>query len=124
MIKRPLISLEEAQDRVLLVKELEKKLVPRLKGMAYVFFVLSLLSFFFAIFIHSDTAKDSKPISLYKEENSFLLDIEAITGAALFTDMEALEVPPQEIFNFYIVASIFSVIGISLWHFSTKRLSS
>jgi len=118
-IKRHLISCEEAENRAIVIKNIERKLVLRLKVMAYFFFVFSLISFAFAFFIHGEKQNPSVPLSLYKEENSFLLDIEAITGATLFSDMESLELAPQDIFNFYIVSCVFASIGIALFHFSS-----
>jgi hypothetical protein len=119
-LKRTSISSEEAKAKALAIADIERKLVPRMKAMAYLFFALSLVSLAFAFFVHEE--QDQTPaLSLYREENSFLLDIEAIMGATLFTDMEALELSPQDIFNFYAVSGIFTVIGICLFQYSTKK---
>ena len=112
---------EEAKTKALRLADIERKLVLRMKAMAYLFFALSLVSLAFAFFAHAEEQDQTPALSLYREENSFLLDIEAITGAALFSDMEALELSPQEIFNFYIVSCIFAAIGISLFHFSSQK---
>jgi|GEM_PF-2713685 len=119
-LKKTSISSEEAQTKALAIADIERKLVPRVKAMAYLFFALSLASLAFAFFVHEE--QDQTPaLSLYKEENSFLLDIEAITGATLFSDREALELSPQDVFNFYAVSGIFAVIGICLLQYSTKK---
>src|ERR1700690_2349490 len=84
---------EEAHTKALLIADIECKLVLRIKTMAYFFFAFSLASFAFAFFVHPEKEQTSL-FSPYREENSFLLDIEAITGATLFSDGEALELSP------------------------------
>lgn len=119
-LKRTSISSEDAKTKALAIADIERKLVPRMKAMSYLFFALSLVSLVFAFFVHEEL--DQPPaLSLYREENSFLLDIEAITGATLFSDMEALELSPQDIFNFYAVSGIFAIIGLCLFQYSIKK---
>jgi hypothetical protein len=93
------------------LQEIERKLVVRLKWMAYVFFALTLAALLFAFFA---PGKEQKPA----HDHRILLDIEAISGAALFTGSE---ISAHEIFNFYAVSLVFFSIGISLFTFSFKK---
>ena len=104
------------------IQEIERKLVPRLRFMAYLFFFLAVASFFFACFTHAE--EQQKMSSFHQQQNRLLLDIEAILnrygGGSLFSDMESLELSSEDVFNFYVVALLFGTIGISLFYFSQK----
>jgi hypothetical protein len=118
--KKAANSIEEAVDKAAAVLELERKLSGRLKFMAYLFFALTLASLLFALFAQ----EEKHAVPLQREENSILMDIEAISGAALFSDRESLELSIQDVLNFYVVSLIFASIGIYLFHFSSKNSRS
>ncbi|HEY2810235.1 MAG TPA: hypothetical protein VGJ00_02445 [Rhabdochlamydiaceae bacterium] len=98
----------------------EYKLLPRLKFLGYVFFLLSLASLLFAFFAHSE--KNTATPTFTFDENSKLADIEALAGAVLFSNMQPLELQPQDVFNFYIVSIIFGSIGSGIFYYSSKKL--
>jgi hypothetical protein len=100
--------------------DIECKLVPRLKFMGYIFTFLCLASLIFAFFVHSENKSIPPPLII--DENSILADIEALSGTILFTDMQPLEIAPQDVLNFYAVSLIFGSIGTSLFfHYSKKN---
>lgn len=106
------------------IQDIERKLMPRLRFMAYLFFLLALASFLFACFTHAE--EQQKMSSFHQEQNRLLLDIEAILnrygGGSLFSDMESLELSFEDVFNFYVVALLFGTIGISLFYFSSNGM--
>lgn len=91
---------------------IEGLLTKRLKGMGFLFFILSSASLLFAFFAPQAPLLAQEPFVL--DENSILADIEKLAGRALFTDMRPLELTAHEVLNFYYVAGLFSAIGIML----------
>ena len=82
--------------------EIEKKLLPRLKLMGYIFIALSCASLLFVIF-------QSSP-----QEISDISNIEIEIGVT------EIELNPLEVLNFYAIAFIFASVGF-LCFFLTKK---
>lgn len=85
------------QDQLLI----ERKLMPRLKLMGYLFFALSIASLLFVIFMNDA----SSPIT---EE---VLNISYIDPAIGEEGADQLELSPLEVLNFYVVSLIFASMG-------------
>jgi len=101
--------------------EIERLLLPRLKFMGGIFFCLSVVSLLFAFFIHDEKFPKHIPFTLNEQESSILADIEKLAGTPLFKEMQPLEIPPQEVFNFYVVSAIFASIGGTLTYVATQK---
>jgi hypothetical protein len=86
--------------------EIERKLLPRLRLMGYIFFVLALSAFIFIL-----TFEEELPSAESQLE----------TTASLLIEEEALlESNPTEVFNFYLVSLLFASLG-SLCLFIEKK---
>jgi hypothetical protein len=108
---------EELKPKVPIHLDVEKKLVPRLKFMGYVMYVLSLIAFAFAFTIK----EEGEIIQPLQEGFTEPEEIEALTGIYLMSDDDELELGPTEVLNFYLVSSIFAVVGTSCFLIVWKK---
>ena len=78
---------------------IERKLLPRLKLMGYIFFVLSLASLFFVLTFEEPPAVESEG----------------------FIEEEELELSPTEVLNFYVISLVFASLGTTCLLLKKKR---
>jgi hypothetical protein len=87
----------------------EKKLIPRLKLMGYIFLILSICSLLFPVLQEEE---------FLAEELQQLSVIEAIIATALVGDelTDGIELLPSEVLNFYWISILFVSLGLlCLW---------
>ncbi|MBS0603599.1 MAG: hypothetical protein JSS60_01025 [Verrucomicrobia bacterium] len=109
-----LSKFEELKPKVPLQLDVERKLLPRLKFMGYVMYILSIATLTFAI-----TAPKEPGIGpeLEKEDFANL----STSGVALMNDEDQLELNPMEVLNFYVVAVVFAAVGASCFLIGWKK---
>jgi hypothetical protein len=99
-------KLEELKPKPRDLNAIERKLLPRLKFMAYVMYSLCIASVLFAIF----APKVNEPEIAVVEESGFTGSV-ALDAIADFFNQEELELNPTEVLNFYLVGLTFASIG-------------
>jgi hypothetical protein len=111
-----LSKLEELKPQVPIHREVERKLIPRLKFMGYVMFSLFLVSFVFAL-----TVKEEMIITpeATREESSNGEELEA--ASPFLTDDSELELAATEVLNFYAVSFVFAAIGSACFLIAWKK---
>ena len=87
---------------------IERKLLPRLKLMGYLFFALSIASLLFVIFMN----EASSPLV------DEVLDISYVNPAIGDEGADSLELSPLEVLNFYVVSLIFASLGAVCFYFA------
>lgn len=102
MRKNLLNKIGELSPKVLLILDTERKLLPRLKFMGYVMFILCLASLTFAI------VAPKEPEPLVAQANSPRLQI---AGLPLENDEDLLELTSAEVLNYYLISVVFAVVG-------------
>lgn len=95
--------------------EVERKLLPRLKFMGYVLFVLCLISFLYAIIAKEETETAKEKEGFVDPEQT-----EAVSGFEILLEDE-LEFSPNEVLNFYLVSFIFAFVGAACFLIVWKK---
>jgi hypothetical protein len=94
---------KDFSNKVLEQAKVERQLLPRLKFMGYVMYVLCLSSIAFEVFFPQETIEIEKNVEL---EAMTLLDE---------------ELNPKEVLNFYAVASVFALVGVACMLIARKK---
>ena len=108
-------KLEELKPQIPVHLEVERKLLPRLKFMGYVMFVLSLISFGFALTVKEEAL-------ILPQETPKNQELETV--ATLLIDDTELELAAIEVLNFYAVSFVFAAIGGSCFLIAWKKRKS
>jgi hypothetical protein len=113
-----LSKFEELKPKIPIHLDVERKLLPRLKFMGYVTYILCLVSFAFAMTIQEEAESIA---ASPQEEFAELEDMEVVSGIGLLSEDGELELAPTEVLNFYLVASIFAVVGTACFLIAWKK---
>ena len=98
--------------------EVEKKLLPRLKFMGYIFSFLAVVTLIFAMVVK----EESPPLSQFTQIGFPVLEeIEAASGLSLLVEEGELELNALEVLNFYMVSFLFAAVGTSCFLITWKK---
>lgn len=102
------------KEKISQTHELEKKLLPRLKAMSYIFYVCSAISLSYAIFGPRE-AQEDHPV-LFSNEST-----ELYSGLPALTDETPFELDPKEVLNFYVISLLFTIGGSLILFIAWKK---
>ncbi|MBI2809629.1 MAG: hypothetical protein HYX67_02195 [Candidatus Melainabacteria bacterium] len=100
-------KLEDLKPKPRDLNAIERKLLPRVKFMAYVMYSLCIASVLFAIFVPKTTEPE---VETQIEESGFPGSVALDAIAEFFTEDE--ELTPTEVLNFYVVGFTFALVGV------------
>jgi hypothetical protein len=112
-----LSKFEELKPEVPIHLSVERKLVPRLKFMGYVMYVLCLAALAFAITIKEEIEVVPPPQEGFIEPE----EMEVVSGLNLISEDGELELSPTEVLNFYFISVIFALIGTACFLIVWKK---
>jgi hypothetical protein len=111
-------KLEKLKAEVPVQLDTERKLLPRLKFMGYVMVVLCITTAVYAMTIREET-EIIQPLP--QEGLIEPKQMEAVSGFELFPEEGELELTPNEVLNFYLVAFIFAIVGATCFLIVWKK---
>ncbi len=96
--------------------DIERKLLPRLKLMGYVFFALSLASFLFVLLAEESNNTFLAPLTEEIGESP------SIQTPLIENDLgDEIELSPFDVLNFYVVSLIFASVGTLCFYLTKKK---
>jgi hypothetical protein len=104
-----LSKFEKLKPKVPVQLDIERKLLPRLKFMGYVMYILSLVSLIFAI------------IAAQEPDADYALTQKSTAGLNLENDQDLAELNPIEVLNFYVISVIFASVGVACFLTAWKK---
>ncbi len=113
-----LSRLKPSSEKKAIDPEVELKMLPRLKAVAYAFLLCGLFSFSYALIPYEAEALGSAESPL---------QVELYAGLGIESEEPLAELHPKAVLNFYVVSAIFTCIGgavLFLARYKRKRLSS
>lgn len=115
--KNSLSESEQAEAKVAR-NDTEKKMLPRLRFMGYVMFILCLASVTFAI------VAPEQPTSEAELMMEHFVNKTHAAGVSLENDDDLLELTPAEVLNYYLIGAIFALVGGACFLISWKKEKS
>ena len=107
-------KLDELKSAVPAHLEVEKKLLPRLKFMGYLMYVLCVIALVYAMTVREDTPSPQEGLIDPQET-------EAASPLEMLLEEGELDFSPTEVLNFYLVGLIFASVGSTCFLIAWKK---